>query len=153
MRGARASRNAGGLEPVSPRLTVPEGAVVRAGGTDLQERLRSIASVGGAKAAVIVTEPTVSGAHDLERALELESTYAPAVVGLALARLAQNRHQDAVEVLLPLFASWINRMDLSRPTVIGITTPGKSTLFRSGRIANSSGNSWLIRIVPTRSNA
>ena len=30
-----------------------------------------IASVGGAKAAVIVTEPTVSGLHDLERILEL----------------------------------------------------------------------------------
>jgi len=30
-----------------------------------------IASVGGARAAVIVTEPTVSGLHDLERILEL----------------------------------------------------------------------------------
>ena len=30
-----------------------------------------IASVGGAKAAVIVTEPTVSGLHDLKRILEL----------------------------------------------------------------------------------
>ncbi len=34
-----------------------------------------IASVGGAKAAVIVTEPTVSGLHDLERILELTAHF------------------------------------------------------------------------------
>ena len=40
----------------------------------------------------------------------------------------------------PLFASLINLIDLSRPAVIGITTPGKSTVFRNGKIANESGN-------------
>lgn len=34
-----------------------------------------IASVGGAKAAVIVTEPTVSGLHDLKRILELTNHF------------------------------------------------------------------------------
>ena len=44
-------------------------------------------------------------------------------------------------ILFPLFASCINLIDLSRPTVIGITTPGKSTLFRKGKIGSSFGNS------------
>jgi hypothetical protein len=30
--------------------------------------------------------------------------------------------------------SFINLMDLSRPAVIGITTPGNSTMFRNGKI-------------------
>jgi hypothetical protein len=34
------------------------------------------------------------------------------------------------------FASFINLMDLSRPAVIGITTPGNSTMFRNGKIGN-----------------
>jgi hypothetical protein len=34
-------------------------------------------------------------------------------------------------------------MDLSRPAVIGITTPGNSTMFR-GKIEGESGNSSLI---------
>jgi hypothetical protein len=29
---------------------------------------------------------------------------------------------------------FINLMDLSRPAVIGITTPGNSTMFRNGKI-------------------
>jgi hypothetical protein len=35
-------------------------------------------------------------------------------------------------------------MDLSRPAVIGITTPGNSTMFRNGKIGSESGNSSLI---------
>jgi hypothetical protein len=42
------------------------------------------------------------------------------------------------------FASFINLMDLSRPAVIGITTPGNSTMFRNGKIGSESGNSSLI---------
>ena len=34
-------------------------------------------------------------------------------------------------------------MDLSLPTVIGITTPGNKTLFRRGRIGSSSGKTCL----------
>ena len=40
-------------------------------------------------------------------------------------------------------ASLINLMDLSRPAVIGITTPGNKTIFRNGKIANVSGNASL----------
>ena len=37
-------------------------------------------------------------------------------------------------VLVLLLASRIRRMDLSRPTVMGMTTPGKRTVLRSGRM-------------------
>jgi hypothetical protein len=30
--------------------------------------------------------------------------------------------------------AFINLMDLSRPAVIGITTPGNSTMFRNGKM-------------------
>lgn len=65
-----------------------------------------IASVGGAKAAVIVTEPTVSGLHDLERILELTHHFrVPAGVIInkadinpqvaeSIKKLAQERHVD-----------------------------------------------------------
>src|ERR1700743_2995534 len=43
----------------------------------------------------------------------------------------------------PLLASRISLMDLSRPTVMGITTPGKSTVLRSGSIGNTSGTCSL----------
>ena len=42
-----------------------------------------------------------------------------------------------------LLAFWTNLIDLSRPTVIGITTPGNKTLLRNGRIGISFGNSAL----------
>ncbi|MBL7215195.1 MAG: P-loop NTPase [Phycisphaerae bacterium] len=63
-----------------------------------------IASVGGAKAAVIVTEPTVSGLHDLIRILELTEHFkipAGVIINKAdinpqvsedIKKLAQNRH-------------------------------------------------------------
>ena len=35
-------------------------------------------------------------------------------------------------------------MDLSLPAVIGITTPGKSTVLRNGKMGNDSGNSSLL---------
>ena len=37
-------------------------------------------------------------------------------------------------------------MDLSLPTVIGITTPGNNTLFRKGRIGRFSGNTCLFTV-------
>ncbi len=42
-------------------------------------------------------------------------------------------------ILSDLYASLINLMDLSRPTVIGITTPGNKTVFRKGNIESTSG--------------
>ena len=65
-----------------------------------------IASVGGAKAAVIVTEPTVSGLHDLIRILELTEHFkipAGVIINKAdinpqvssdIKKLAQNRNAD-----------------------------------------------------------
>ncbi len=46
-------------------------------------------------------------------------------------------------VLFPLFASLISLIDLSRPAVIGITTPGNKTVFRIGKIGRISGISSL----------
>ena len=46
-------------------------------------------------------------------------------------------------ILFPLFVSFINLMDLSRPAVIGTTTPGNKTVFRRGKIGRISGNSSL----------
>ena len=43
-------------------------------------------------------------------------------------------------IRLPAYASLINLIDLSRPAVIGITTPGNKTVFRSGNIGNDSGS-------------
>src|ERR1700754_1614767 len=40
---------------------------------------------------------------------------------------------------LPLLASRINLIDLSLPTVIGITTPGNNTVLRKGNMDNTSG--------------
>ena len=37
-------------------------------------------------------------------------------------------------------------MDLSLPTVIGITTPGNNTLFLSGRIGRFSGKTCLFTV-------
>ena len=37
----------------------------------------------------------------------------------------------------------ISLMDLSRPAVIGITTPGNKTILRKGKIGKDSGNSSL----------
>ena len=67
-----------------------------------------IASLGGATAALIVTEPTVSGLHDLERVAELAAFFKiPAMVcvnkfdlnpdmGEAIETFAKNRHIDTV---------------------------------------------------------
>src|ERR1700754_325350 len=44
---------------------------------------------------------------------------------------------------LPLLASRINLIDLSLPTVIGITTPGNNTVLRKGNMDNTSGSSSL----------
>src|ERR1044072_57203 len=46
-------------------------------------------------------------------------------------------------VRFDLYASLMRRMDLSRPTVIGITTPGKRTVLRRGSMGNSSGMTSL----------
>src|SRR5471030_886376 len=43
----------------------------------------------------------------------------------------------------PLLASRISLIDLSRPTVIGITTPGNKTVFRSGNIDKTAGSCSL----------
>jgi hypothetical protein len=43
------------------------------------------------------------------------------------------------KVLLPRYTSWIRRMLRSRPTVMGMTTPGNSTVFRKGRMGSSGG--------------
>src|SRR5699024_740897 len=45
--------------------------------------------------------------------------------------------------LLLALASLISLIDLSLPAVTGTTTPGKSTIFLRGKIANSSGTSSL----------
>src|SRR5260221_3489868 len=44
---------------------------------------------------------------------------------------------------LPLLASRISLIDLSLPTVIGITTSGNNTVFRSGKIDKTSGTCSL----------
>ena len=46
-------------------------------------------------------------------------------------------------VLFPSKASLINLIDLSRPAVIGITTPGNNTMLRKGNILSSVGISSL----------
>ena len=40
-------------------------------------------------------------------------------------------------------ASLMSLMDLSRPAVIGITTPGNKTVFRNGKIGTTSGSDSL----------
>src|SRR5690606_12464227 len=47
-------------------------------------------------------------------------------------------------MLLLLYASRIGLMDLSRPTVMGIITPGNNTVFRNGRIGKMSGTGSLL---------
>ena len=42
-----------------------------------------------------------------------------------------------------MLASLINFIDLSRPAVIGITTPGNNTVLRNDNIGKDSGNSSL----------
>jgi hypothetical protein len=41
-------------------------------------------------------------------------------------------------MIFPAAFAFINLMDLSRPAVIGITTPGNSTMFRNGKIGSES---------------
>ena len=53
-------------------------------------------------------------------------------------------NEETPEILLsPLYASLISLIDLSLPTVMGITTPGKRTVFLSGSMASISGVSSL----------
>src|SRR6185312_6471381 len=44
---------------------------------------------------------------------------------------------------VPLLASRISLIDLSLPTVMGITTPGNSTVFRRGNMDKTPGNCSL----------
>ena len=46
-------------------------------------------------------------------------------------------------ILFVAFASFISFIDLSRPAVIGITTPGNNTVFLKGKIGTISGNDSL----------
>ena len=46
-------------------------------------------------------------------------------------------------ILFVAFASFISFIDLSRPAVIGITTPGNKTVFLKGKIGTISGKDSL----------
>jgi len=107
-----------------------------------------IAALSGADLALIVTEPTVSGAHDLERALGLAAHFAiPAAVLLNKSDLSPAQAEAIAAYCAVQDIPLVGRLPYD-PAVTAALVHGKPVTTTSGPVADALRKAW--GIVKTR---
>ncbi|MFA5043018.1 MAG: P-loop NTPase [Kiritimatiellia bacterium] len=111
-----------------------------------------IASVSGTDLALIVTEPTVSGVHDMERVLELAAHFrAPALVIINKADLNQEQAERIVRIAEKRHSRVIGRIPFDR-VVNDALMAGKTVVeYGKSAAADAIGEIWreLQRVLRT----
>ena len=102
-----------------------------------------IASVSGADLVLIVTEPTVSGVHDMERVLELAAHFrVPALVIINKADLNQEQAERIVRIAEKRHSRVIGRIPFDR-VVNDALMAGKTVVeYGKSTAADAIGDIW-----------